>query len=175
MFLADDEGRLGDASGVGNELLLASTRREDIVARIEELVERQDRIDTLDAASQGGGKVAGELSQTSLVDLLQLFHLSRRSGQLELDLEDELTGEPIGPKGRVAVRMGEVARAEVGDVSGEKALFRMLTWRCGRFVFEPGPVDEPAVILMSTGALLLADAERFEMAPLFDGGDLELI
>lgn len=57
LFLAEEEGRLGNVGGVGDELLLSSTNRDDVVARIDEIIERQDRIDTLDAASQGGGRL----------------------------------------------------------------------------------------------------------------------
>lgn len=69
----------------------------------------------------------------------------------------------------MAISEGEVTRAEIAEIHGEKALFRMLRWRCGRFLFEPGPSDESPVILMSTSALLVeglrqsAEWERMAM------------
>lgn len=56
LFLTEEEGRLGELGAIGDELVIGSVGRDEMVARIGELIERQDRIDSLDAATQGGGQ-----------------------------------------------------------------------------------------------------------------------
>ena len=97
------------------------------------------------------GGVEGQLAQLPLADLLQLFHVSRKTGTVEL-----LHG--LGPgrrqTGRVVLRGGEVVAAAVGSVDGEKALFRLLAWERGSFAFKPGPAAIEPSIHASTRALL---------------------
>lgn len=105
--------------------------------------------------THGGGEAhetAGELAQVSLVDVLERLHLNGRSGTLDV------TRRPsAGPEqhGRVDLREGNVVQAQLGSVEGEKALFRLLGWSEGRFVFRPGPVEPTPRITASTRALLL--------------------
>jgi CheY-like chemotaxis protein len=101
--------------------------------------------------SEAGG-VEGELSQLALVDLLQLFQVSRRTGIVELwqDL-----GRGRRREGRVLLRDGSVIAASVGPIRGEKALYRMLAWDRGGFSFRPQPIIAAEVeIRTSTHALL---------------------
>jgi CheY-like chemotaxis protein len=95
--------------------------------------------------------VAGELSQLALADLLQLFQVSRRTGVVELAQE---LGRGRRRDGRVWLREGQVVRACVGAIRGEKALYRMLAWDRGGFAFRPQPVDDEAEIRTPTRGLL---------------------
>jgi CheY-like chemotaxis protein len=149
LFLGGD-GQAPRPGGVGDVLLPSSQRPEEIVPTVEELIAKRDRIESLDAATEPG-QAQGDLSQLPLVELLQLFHLNRKSGSLELVGPGENPGEE---QGQVLIRDGEVTQALVGTVEGEKALFRLLAWSQGRFVFEEGRFDTPPRILHPTRALL---------------------
>lgn len=77
------------------------------------------------------GAITGKLSQMALVDLLQIFSLNRKTGQLKL----------IGPDGREAliwIHEGQMEAAESGKAGGTKALYRLLRWKEGDFAFVPG-------------------------------------
>ena len=80
------------------------------------------------------GGVEGQLAQLPLADLLQLFHVSRKTGTVEV-----VHGLGTGRRqiGRVVLRGGDVVAAAVGSVNGEKALFRLLAWDRGSFAFKP--------------------------------------
>lgn len=59
------------------------------------------------------------INGVSLVDLLQMFHISRRSVTLKL------------PEGKLHIRDGEVIHAEYGEATGELAVRKMLELRGG--------------------------------------------
>ncbi len=101
---------------------------------------------------EGGQKIAGSLNQISLVDLLQIFHLNKKTGELSLSSR---AGE-----GRVFVREGSVVHAGTGRHRGEKALFRLLQWREGSFTFDAGRTTSDANIRRGTDLLLLEGARQ---------------
>lgn len=101
---------------------------------------------------EGGQKITGSLSQISLVDLLQIFHLNKKTGELSL------TGG--AGEGRVFVREGSVIHAGTGRHRGEKALFRLLQWREGSFNFDAGRTTSDANIRRGTDLLLLEGARQ---------------
>jgi hypothetical protein len=65
-------------------------------------------------------------------------------------------------EGRVFVREGGVIQAQVGAAEAEKALYRMLSWREGSFVFRPDRVQALARIDLPTRALLLEGARQLD-------------
>jgi CheY-like chemotaxis protein len=94
------------------------------------------------AASSEGG-VEGQLAQLPLADLLELFHVGRKTGCVEVVRP---SGRGRRQMGRIELRDGDVVGAAVSGVSGEKALFRLLAWDRGSFAFSPEPpVGEPSI------------------------------
>lgn len=79
----------------------------------------QTTLDTDAAANAGPDGFQVLINGVSLVDLLQMFHLSRRSVTLKL------------PGGRLHIRDGEVIHAEYGGATGELAVRKMLELRGG--------------------------------------------
>ena len=102
-------------------------------------------------ASGGDGGVEGELAQLPLGDLLQLFHVGRKTGRVEVTRG---LGRSRRQVGRIYMENGDITAAAVGQVEGEKALFRLLAWDRGSFVFKPEPPDQEATIRTPTRALL---------------------
>lgn len=150
LFLGDGatSSKLGH---VGDLLMPLSSRPNDIVKTVEEMLQKQERIDAVEAASAGGGPVAGELSQLSLAELLERFHVGGKSGRLSLTRDAD---QGLVTSAEITVSDGDVIAAEVGDVENEKALFRLLAWPSGHFVFTPERINEPASIQTATRALL---------------------
>lgn len=110
------------------------------------------RIATARQVREEGKEIEGSLGQISLVDLLQIFNLNRKTGLLELHSKDH--------KGLIYVHDGGVVHASAGRHNGEKALFRMLQWDEGVFAFIPEQVTGDLNIRRSTDLLLLEGARQ---------------
>jgi hypothetical protein len=99
-------------------------------------------------AEEGG--VEGQLAQIALMELLELFHVNRKTGVIELQRGRGRRVET----GRVYLRDGDVVQATVGSIEREKALYRLFGWERGRFAFRPEDVSIEAAIDRPTRALL---------------------
>jgi CheY-like chemotaxis protein len=146
-------------SSAFDERCPAATDPDEIAERVDSMLTRQSR---MDAVARGAGEdhaITGQLAQLSLLDLLQLLHLNRRTGTVEV-VRRGASGEDR--EGRVFVREGGVIQAQVGAAEAEKALYRMLSWREGSFVFRPDRVQALARIDLPTRALLLEGARQLD-------------
>ncbi len=94
-----------------------------------------------------GGELRGDVQQVSLVDLLQLLAMNRRSGVL--------TVATVAGAGELRIADGEVLDSVFRRLEGEKAFYRLLTEREGTFVFSPGGPPAMARITRSTSMLLM--------------------
>ncbi len=163
---------------VGDTLVSISSPREEVLRIVNEQLTRCDRVAALENASQSGETVSGDLAKLPLADLLQVAHLSRKSGRVELEREGDgeslaLEGEETqreGERGHVVVRDGDVLSAETEEVEGEKALFRMLAWREGRFRFAarrdpdaPVKITAPVRALLTEGLRQIAEWDRLAL------------
>jgi DNA-binding response OmpR family regulator len=97
-------------------------------------------------------EIEGSLSQISLFDLIQIFHLNRKTGVLELRDQEQTA--------RIYLREGTAVHALVGRHSGEKAFFRLLGWRRGSFAFIPGQSCAEISLRRNTDLLLLEGARQ---------------
>ncbi|HEY6107210.1 MAG TPA: DUF4388 domain-containing protein, partial [Anaeromyxobacteraceae bacterium] len=102
--------------------------QDEVLARIEQVFRK---VEAARAVSGEGRELEGNLAQIPLSDLLQILAVNRKSGSLAVERE--------GLRGEIALAEGRVAEARVGAVSGEKAVYRLLSWREGLFSFLPGP------------------------------------
>jgi len=142
VFVGDQPGDAQLGGLVGQ--LIPPPLDPDVVAGCVQtlLGERSDgRAKPAPPGEEGG--VEGQLAQLPLADLLQLFHVSRKTGTVEV-----VRGPAGGRRqvGRVVLRDGDVVAASVASVEGEKALFRMLAWDRGSFAFKPERVTiEPSI------------------------------
>ncbi len=137
---------------IGGEIAGPPVDAEAVARRVQALLEeRVQRRGEKKAPSDEVGGVGGQLSQLPLADLLQLFHVSQKTGCV--DLRRGSDPESV-ESGRVLLRGGEIIHAAVGSTSGEKALYRLLAWDRGEFRFEPGSVDEEPSLDKPARALL---------------------
>lgn len=77
-------------------------------------------------------KLKGNLSLMSLSELLQTLHASKKTGTLIVRGRDQ--------EGRIHLSQSKVYHAELGKASPKAALFDMLSWQNGSFVFQELPV-----------------------------------
>lgn len=133
-------------------LIAAPVDPDEVASAVRGLIgERRAAVPAEEPAPAQSSEVEGDLSQIALADLLELFQVSRETGIFELTRPGE-QGRPV--QGQVALRGGEVVGARIDTAQGEKALFRLLAWDRGAFVFRPGPVNELPSIQRPTRALL---------------------
>lgn len=111
----------------------------------------------------------GKLQSISLVDVLQLLHANRKTGELLVN-----RGRQTGV---LYVHNGEVVHAESGKAQGESAAFDILEWDQGGFEFVTTPVKVPVTIRRSVPDLLMEGARttdtRRHLAETFP--DLDLV
>ncbi len=148
LFLAD---RSGDArrSGVPGRVFEPPLDPDQVASCVQALMAQAGPHREPVEAEEGG--VDGQLAQLPLADLLELFHVSRKTGFVELTRRG-VSGRR--ESGRIALRGGDVIHAACGEAQGTKAFFRLLGWDRGSFSFRPAAPSVPHTIETPTRALL---------------------
>lgn len=127
-FLSDKEQSVsGFRQGV-DEFLRKPFHEEEILLRIQRALFQ----DPLSEALTGDSEISGNLSQIFLPDLWQMLSMNRKNGILQVE------GEKIS--GSVYIERGEIVSASTRNTVGEKALFRLIPLKEGKFRFLPGKV-----------------------------------
>lgn len=80
----------------------------------------------------------GNLEDFDLTDVLQLIHLGKKNGVLEIKSEEN--------DGEIYFDEGKVVYARAGKVKGEDAIHHVLRWTVGKFMFSPDK-DPPQKIM----------------------------
>jgi hypothetical protein len=160
LFLGDRGGE-DETQEANLQMLSSSAPPEDVAESVRALLDEGEKAHPAgeEEDEETGGGVEGVLAQLPLTDLLQLFHVSRKTGVVELERRD---GRGHSENGRVLVSRGEVTHAVVGTVEGEKALFRLIGWERGSFAFRPEPVFADPTIETPTLALLREGRRQVE-------------
>ncbi|MGE0328215.1 MAG: DUF4388 domain-containing protein [Polyangiaceae bacterium] len=100
------------------------------------------------------GDFRGDLHQVSVVDLLQLLGMNRRTGALSLSTSSGV--------GEVRIEDGEVVDAVYRRLEGEKALYRLLGEREGTFSFAGGYASALRRVETPTHSLLMEGMRRVD-------------
>jgi len=90
----------------------------------------------------------------SLVDIIQMECLSQSSSVLRIS-NGTLTG-------RIWIQDGELIDAEAGELGGEPAFQKILSWKKGAFETLPAEPSRPRTILKPYNALLLESAQAMD-------------
>jgi CheY-like chemotaxis protein len=127
-FLSDREQSVsGFRQGV-DEFIRKPFHEEEILLRIQRALYQ----DPLSEALTGDSEISGSLSQIFLPDLWQMLAMNRKNGILQVDAEHI--------SGSVYIERGEIISAVTRNITGEKALFRLIPLKEGKFRFLPGKV-----------------------------------
>jgi DNA-binding response OmpR family regulator len=127
----------------------------ELIARVNLLLARrtQEKMVTSMPTSRRT-RLSGSLEDMGVVDLLQTFEVSRKSGIARInDGRREM---------RVFFRDGKVVDAELGQLRGEEAVYRALIWIAGTFEVEFCPVSNEDIIPTSTQGLLMEGMRRVD-------------
>jgi CheY-like chemotaxis protein len=146
-------------TGYFDEVLASSADADEVAMRVEAILAQHARINAMEREAEADHEVEGKLSQIPLTDLLQLFHMNRRTGTIELTRREAGRPEELGA---IFLREGNLIQATVSSVDGEKALFRLLAWREGSFAFTPNRPKVAARILAPTRVLLMEGVRQLD-------------
>ncbi|HET7542334.1 MAG TPA: response regulator [Polyangiaceae bacterium] len=127
----------------------------ELIARVNLLLARrtQEKMATSVPTSRRT-RLSGSLEDMGVVDLLQTFEVSRKSGIAKIN-----DGRR---EARVYFRDGKVVDAELGQLRGEEAVYRALIWIAGTFEVEFCPVAREDIIPTSTQGLLMEGMRRVD-------------
>lgn len=128
---------------------------KEVVERVRLLIAKRQRSSIEDNKRELKTKFSGSLEDMAVVDLIQTIEVSRKSGVIHLR----------GPEGRRAAiyfRGGKVIDAEVGRLTGEDAVYRLLVWGEGEFELEFKNIRRRDVIEVNSQALLLEGMRRVD-------------
>lgn len=96
----------------------------------------------------------GSLKELLLPDIVQLVSVSGKTGKFVLTRDDR--------EGHIYLRDGQIIHAEVGDVTGEEAVYALAIWDDGDFLFTPGSDPVEPTITKSNTNLLMEAARRLD-------------
>lgn len=127
----------------------------ELIARVNLLLARrtQERMATAMPMSRRT-RLSGSLEDMGVVDLLQTFEISRKTGVGKIG-----NGRK---EARIYFRDGKVVDAELGRLRGEEAVYRALIWTTGTFEVDFCPIDREDIIPTSTQGLLMEGMRRVD-------------
>ncbi len=127
---------------------------KEVLTRVRLLLEKHARKRMSDRRDRGT-TFSGRLSDVGVVDVVQTVELSRKSGSIDLR-------DVVGTRGAIYFREGKVIDAEVGRLTGEHAVYRLLTWSDGEFEVRFRSLRRKDQISMSSQVLLMEGLRRLD-------------
>jgi len=115
---------------------------EFLTNKVQDLLSREDR------------DLEGNLKMMSLASIVQINCEERNQAQLILNYQ--------GQVGTIYFKAGEMIHAEVGDLSGEEAVFSMLSWEDGAFQVRMGVEPSLQTIEKPWSGILLEGMRRID-------------
>ncbi|RYE86612.1 MAG: response regulator, partial [Myxococcales bacterium] len=126
----------------------------DLLARVNLLLARRTAESLANRGASGRTRFSGTLEDMAVIDLLQTFEVSRKTGVLLLTHDEQ------GAK--IFFRDGKVIDAELGKLRGEEAVYRTLLWTSGQFEVHFGAIPNEDIIESSTQGLLMEGMRRVD-------------
>ncbi len=125
----DPETRIKGFRTGADKYLIKPIDRVKLISTVEELLSRFDRVKKLEEMDKIGeaSSIKGDLKELSIVEIVQMFNLSKKTGILHI--AGKSTGE-------IFLLSGQIQAAFCGDVTGEKAILKLVEMGEGTFVFE---------------------------------------
>jgi hypothetical protein len=151
-----DDGDRDEAAQSALGRVLPGRADPDTIARFIEALLRERSTATAGVPDASAPGVEGKLSQVALPELIELFHVNRKNGVIEL----REGGGRRAATGRIDLCDGDIVQARIGSVVGEKALYRLLAWRRGSFAFRERPVAREHGAIERPTRALLREAQR---------------
>jgi len=98
--------------------------------------------------------LAGDLQDFEITDVFQLIQLGQKDGILRIQTDDDV--------GIVYFKNVKVAHAQTNTIKGEPAIDTILSWKKGRFIFNPGEETEQHTVDLPIQQVILEAARRID-------------
>ncbi len=128
---------------------------KEIVTRVKILLQKRQRESFEQNKRESRTKFAGQLADMAVVDLIQTIEVSRKSGAIHFV-------NPEGTNATLYFRGGKIIDAELGRLTGEFAVYRLLIWNEGEFEVEFKTVRRKDVIELSSQGLLMEGMRQLD-------------
>lgn len=131
----------GFRTGADDYLIKSNIKKEDLLAKVEAMLNKSNEFKQAEKEIQEG--LYGKFTDLSLVDILQLLMMNKKSGILTITRE--------GDKAELYFTDGRMIHAEYKQYVGEEAVYNLGEWKDGIFRFES--VDVNAVPTIHTATM----------------------
>ncbi|GAB4371949.1 MAG: hypothetical protein Kow0042_15000 [Calditrichia bacterium] len=163
IFLTSLEDRDMEIRGFragADEYLIKPVDRKILLEKVNTLIQRAKRVKSIDSEETTLVKgFEGNLADLSLVEVIQLLNMNKRSGTLEISGKSE---------GQLIFKNGELIFARVDNRSGVEAINHSVRIKEGFFKFEPVAEDVKPNIEGSTMNVLLEALRLMDESSLDD-------
>jgi DNA-binding response OmpR family regulator len=106
--------------------------RKDLLEKVNELLDRKKKVNEVAQKELDNKGFAGDLSDLSIVELVQMLNLNKKSGILNISAEVD---------GKIYLKDGQLHAALCQDLTGEKAVYKLVEQIDGKFNFELNEVS----------------------------------
>ena len=138
----DSEMEIRGFRAGADEYLNKPIDRKELLERVFDLLDRTKKLKSIEDTTETKKSFAGELKDLSIVELVQMLNLNKKSGVLKID----------GNKGNgeIYLKGGQLIGAKTASKEGEKAVYELVTFDQGTFNFEISEEDFPHNIKSGT-------------------------
>jgi hypothetical protein len=98
--------------------------------------------------------LAGDLQDFEITDVFQLIQLGQKDGVLKIQTTEDV--------GIVYFKSGKVAHVQTNSIQGEAAIDTILSWKKGRFTFNPGEEMPQHTVDLPIQQVILDSARRID-------------
>jgi hypothetical protein len=141
----------GDRVLVGTSIVRVALIDAPTGASVAHEAEARAKMQNVATRSTAVKAMTGSIDELPLVDLLQLFATSKKSGVLVVNHDDDV--------GRLYLRKGQIAFASINEnteLVPLKSIYRLLTWETGTFEMQgPDEREFAEELNLSTEAILM--------------------
>jgi len=123
----DPETEIRGFRAGADEYLNKPIDRKELLQRVEELLQRTNSLKKLEKTSDEHKGFSGDLKDLSIVELVQMLNLNKKSGMLEIKSDKT---------GILYLKDGNLWAAESGVKQGEEAVYEMVSFTGGSFAFK---------------------------------------
>jgi DNA-binding response OmpR family regulator len=126
----------------------------ELLARVNLLLARRTQENIATRQTSGRTRFTGSIQDMAVVDLLQTFEVSRKSGVVHLKSGTQ--------RAKIYFRDGKIVDADVSRLRGEEAVYRTLIWNEAEFEVEFCQVKNEDIIGTSTQGVLMEGMRRVD-------------
>jgi CheY-like chemotaxis protein len=134
---------------------------KDAVQKIKRVIDRI-ALEKLAKSASSDGVLRGSLSQMNVIDLVQSLEMGRKSCALTLTNERD--------KCEMYFSEGQVTHAAYGSLTGDKAVFKVLSWTGGSFQINFEGKTSKQTTTLNTQGLLMEGLRMLDESKRDEGG-----